>query len=990
MNIKNKFKLLIASTIGIASASIPFISINSIDYNYTNKINETIDSNKNTLNDTVTTNDGTFATETGLENISTSIGPIVLNNDKKTVESRDWYGAINWSVDVSQIDTENNATVSDWEYLQKDENLYLITSNSYLIKINATTGEILAKASKSESEVSSNSDRIGGIDYNDTLYVWSSKTSNPIITIVDRNTFKKTGNQITTTSFAGEKLLKILPIEVGYNLAVTAPYSTSQNEETISSLTFTLVNDEMKPIINNKDKPITNELTNFGTTGKFTVSNINLKYESIFIEFIERSQTQSKILFVDKTAYEIKTYKNAIEKSTVTEILKSDQNKTFTNDKSLNSAFIDANGLIYFKRRNETSIWKLSTTNTLDGTFNLKNTSNSDLNKITTKDDNDLMIFGVPTEQDKKTNSANNLFLIDPKSKFATGSQSNVLKTNNFYNSQVEIKYVGNQTKLPSLYSIRDFQLSEFADSINLTNNDAKFEIDDRQGKIKLTITAYRQAWYSSLANIKTKVKVRYENTVKKLDESVIWASEPIFKGLFGNYTPNQINESTLESKGSDIIVSSSITTANGYSNIQRKFLITSTDNTNGKINLQGTFTYTDKYNTTIVYTLPDKQYTIKPTSTNSYEFKMYGQSKTNSPNGDEQAIDISTITSSQNLNTLKNFVPSLVTSDQEFLAKAFIEIQNSYPIDDGIRSVYITERNDEDGTLTVNVDYNGLANTIQSSFKQKYTGFKTNTQARVDFAGTKTPYDNLETEGIKEAYSKNHSDYSFIDITQNGLYPNYGKEIANPLGQFSNTYSSGIQALATMGYTPKVEVTTGESGVEYGYVEITLDYSAPSDENRKKLPNSLLNSFGLKDGKIKSVYFGFLPIRDIYWITLKNYSSKDVQNIVTTYKVDDVIDNQMLINSLELNGYTPNEIQIRDKTWDGEKLNFVVFAQSNEYKSVNGQYSFTIDWAPQFAAIRERNIILAASLTLVGIGIVSFGIGAYILRKNKMRRMLK
>ena len=64
--------------------------------------------------------------------------------------------------------------------------------------------------------------------------------------------------------------------------------------------------------------------------------------------------------------------------------------------------------------------------------------------------------------------------------------------------------------------------------------------------------------------------------------------------------------------------------------------------------------------------------------------------------------------------------------------------------------------------------------------------------------------------------------------------------------------------------------------------------------------------------------------------------------------------------------------------------------AQSQTYNSVNGQYQFTIDWAPQFAAIRERNIILAASLTFVGIGVVSFGIGAYILRKNKMRRMLK
>ena len=988
MNIKSKIKLLVASTVGLASASLPFISINTVGSKYSSEIQKSINYNNNSINNLQTTNDGTFAVETGLENISTSVGPIVLNNDKKTVESRDWYGVINWSVDVSKIDPTMNATVSDWEYLQKDENLYLITSNSYLIKINATTGEILAKASKDESGISANSDKIGGIDYNDTLYVWSSKTANPTITIVDRNTFKKTGSQITSTSFSSERLVKILPIEVGYNLAVTIPQNSS---DMVSTLTFTLVNDEMKTIINNNSPGSPSNLNDFGKTGKFIISNLNLKYESIFIEFIDRTQTQSKILFVDKKAYEIKTYKNAIEKSTVSEITPtSNGNGSFMPDKQINSAFIDANGLIYFKRKNETSIWKLTTSNALDNSFSLTNTSNKDLNDITSKSTNDLMIFGVPTEQDKKRNSANNLFLIDPKSKFATGSQSNVLKTENFYSSQVELKYVGPQSKLPSLYSLIDFQLSSFADVININNNDAKFEIDDRQGKIKLTITSYRQAWYSPLSSVKTKVQVRYENTATKLENAVNWASDSLFKAHFGIYTPNQITEGALEARGSDIIVSSSITTANGYSNIQRKFLITNIDNSKGEINLQGTFTYTDKYNTTIVYSLPDKKYMIKLASSSSYEFKMYGQSKPNNTSGDTQPIDISNITNSQNLNTLKNFVPSLVTSDQEFLAKAFIETQDSYPIDNGIRSIYISERNDQDGSLTVNVDYNGLANNIPSSFKQKYIGFKTDTQARVDFTGTKTSYDSLEIEGIKQEYANNYQEFSFIDISQNGLYPNYAKEIANPNGQYSNTYSAGIQSLATMGYTPKVEITTGNSGVEYGYVEILLDYSAPTDENRKKLPNSLLNSFGLKEGKIKAIYFGFLPIKNLYWVTLKSYNSKDVQNIVTSYKVDEVVDNQILINSLELNGYTSNEIVIRDKTWDGEKLNFVIFAQSQTYNSVNGQYQFTIDWAPQFAAIRERNIILAASLTLVGIGLVSFGIGAYILRKNKMRRMLK
>ena len=67
-----------------------------------------------------------------------------------------------------------------------------------------------------------------------------------------------------------------------------------------------------------------------------------------------------------------------------------------------------------------------------------------------------------------------------------------------------------------------------------------------------------------------------------------------------------------------------------------------------------------------------------------------------------------------------------------------------------------------------------------------------------------------------------------------------------------------------------------------------------------------------------------------------------------------------------------------------------MVSGKSAKYASVTSTYNFAIDWAPKFASIRERNLILAASLTLVGIGVVAFGIGAYILRKNKIRRLLK
>ena len=121
MNIKNKFKLFLTSSIGVVSIAAPVIATgySNINKNISSK-NVNYDLQKSELKASQTTNDGTFAKDTGLENISTSIGPIVVNKDNKTVESRDWYGSLNWTLDISALDA-NSTSVSSWEYLQEQE-----------------------------------------------------------------------------------------------------------------------------------------------------------------------------------------------------------------------------------------------------------------------------------------------------------------------------------------------------------------------------------------------------------------------------------------------------------------------------------------------------------------------------------------------------------------------------------------------------------------------------------------------------------------------------------------------------------------------------------------------------------------------------------------------------------------------------------------------------------------------------------------------------
>ena len=52
------------------------------------------------------------------------------------------------------------------------------------------------------------------------------------------------------------------------------------------------------------------------------------------------------------------------------------------------------------------------------------------------------MIYGVPTEKNHVQNLANAVYIVDPNSKFATGANNNILKTNNFTSDQVTLSLV--------------------------------------------------------------------------------------------------------------------------------------------------------------------------------------------------------------------------------------------------------------------------------------------------------------------------------------------------------------------------------------------------------------------------------------------------------------------------------------------------------------------------------------------------------------------
>ena len=1000
---KNKAKLMFFSAIGMSAMAIPSLAVFSRNQQHTNVVNN--DSAKSSIyrdSLNVKQDNMNFLDKKGLDNISTSIGPIVMKN-QTTIESRDWYGYANWSFDITTIDktTTNNGTttVVDWEYLQKSDSLFLITSNSYLIKINATTGEILASADKNDLGVI-NADRISGISYNDTLYVWSSKSTSTTIYSVDRNTLKKT-NTITpsnNTLLTSNKLEAIYPLDVGYNVALTI--ASNETDNSIKTIKATLVDDNIKQLMPSKVTKVGDANTNKQSIdiSVADMSTSGLSWNDIYKNSFYRSATKTTFLFVGNKAYEISLNKNAIEKSNITEVKTTPETSVKKQtSQSFNSSFIDANNLIVFKRDGDKTISSLSINNKVSILDLNQSTTNQSLSNIIKGDNsnsNKLKVYGVPTEANKNINSANLIYMVDANSKFATGFESNIVKATNFFDEQLQLKTndsVVVSRLLPSQMNISNFKIEgSGADAIKPESVDAKFTVDDLNGKISLKVLSTRNAWYSRTNNIKTKTYLYYNSeSLLKTSTAIQWASEQLFKGLYGKNTPGQITEEILEKNKDTILPSNNITSNNGYTNIKKNFLIVNRDDTKGEITIEATVSYTDKYNTTINYSLNKQTYNIKAASTSDYKFEFYGQTNGedgSSGNADKlPPIDINSISGNSALDNLKKYIPSFIEPDPNKLADAFIKTQDSYPIAKELRNVYIKNKDDANGILTLAVDYVGLRNDVKSHFERRFSGFETTTTARISFKGNNVSRDQVSDE-IKGIF--NDPSTTFINIKD--VYPEYTEKISDEVTEIARTYSDGIAKLAAMGYSPDVRVIKNDNGVQYGYLQVELDYSKPSTDQRKKLPKSFYDQFGLKDGKIYQVYIGFLPVSTRFGISLKSYNSPQVQNIVNNYTVQSVVNYSDLLNTLDYKGYLKGEVNILNINWNGEKLDFMVSGRSAKYPSVASTYNFTIDWAPKFASIRERNLILAVVLTLAGIGVVAFGIGVYILRKNKIRRLLK
>ncbi|MCF0217969.1 MAG: hypothetical protein HUJ42_02890, partial [Malacoplasma sp.] len=333
-------------------------------------------------------------------NFANPNGTILLFDNARTVGATDWYGNLSWYITLnsasgksdgyyseswfststsSAIDFSNAGTkVVDMAYNYKTDVLYVLTDTNYLIILNSKDGSII-----SANKLTNTVDKIQVIDFDNSVYLWNSKTAAPTVYQVDPKTgmpvAANKGQISTSTSLSGKYLIGLIPLDVNYSIAVTSTSAINATTDNASvSLTLTIVNDSLVAYPTDKS----------GTSATpQTVSISSVKGNDIYMNGFARNG--SYVIMVNKSIYQLILNKSSIEKSTFTDLLNQTQTSQsqpaqsgtpattadkFTIPGNINSAFIDSNNQIYFKTDESPNITSISVANVFTNSIVIQST----------------------------------------------------------------------------------------------------------------------------------------------------------------------------------------------------------------------------------------------------------------------------------------------------------------------------------------------------------------------------------------------------------------------------------------------------------------------------------------------------------------------------------------------------------------------------------------------------------------------------------------
>ena len=953
--------------------------------------------------------------QNSINTLANNNGPILLFDDAKTFGATDWYGNPAWYIHLGTSDgyyssywytTSSTSTIDfskagtkvvDWDYNYETDNLYVLTDTSYLIIVTSKTG-VIVSATKIDDTVN----KVEIIKFNNTVYLWNSDAPNPSIHTVDSKTGELSKTTTTNSSWNTKYLIGIIPLDVNYSVGVFSDSKVdSSNSNGSVSLQMKFIDDSLVDLNSN----VTNN----------TVSLSSTKGSDIYIASFAR--TSDFIIFIGNKVYSVSLNKSVMTDSKFTDLLNSSSNpnlNSFSISSNVNSAFIDKNNQIYFKTDNSADFNYISISNQ----FTKVTISTSGQNTVFTSDNvNDAQVFPVPiNNSDKVVSYEYTGYVLSPKDFTGTGFKNSSLLTQRYTSTSRNPAFRidgTNTSSIPSVIQSSNLTANQTALSgFALDTNNATIIADDITGNAFIRVPyIIRQAWYgdNQIASGYLISKWKYAGVASV----TTWATQTNFASIFGSYETNQIDENMLKKQATSIIKVPQSILAQANNNLDINFIIVSRTPNTGKITLNATISYTNSYGSVISYAMTKQQeYTIaKQAAAYSFMFagaesnfdKINVTSKTTSELYESAQKEIKTSSSSTffsadvislgaNYTDYANTLPSLW--QVEGISK-FITKNDKYPSNAVIE---VLAADDDIGSIIILVSYNNLSNSTPSKFAIKYTGIVNYSTAQVQFAG------NNNTDSL---YSQKFSDNNIKILTSVQGFADYNTKLASDVsaGALNSLYTT--QLIQYMGFTPKVSIVNRQNNDSEGYSSLDMEYGSiclkldftdiessvllDSKEEKVVFPKILYNKMGLTNGVIYQRYIGMLPIGETYGITINQ--ERERQLIFANNVNAEFIPSQIR-NILDVKGYdvaAGDTINIDGYSWNGEILVFYVSARSKTYESVRIDHKeFQVNWAPKFASVRQTSLIVAVITSLVGITLVALGISLYIVRRNKIRKLLK
>ncbi|BAC44566.1 hypothetical protein D8X55_02840 [Malacoplasma penetrans] len=1040
----NKKKILLTSLFAVSAlSSVGFVQLSKNTSNIT-KTDSELDASAITKATTSgLTNLSTDTTVNGqinvptnyyqqnsFKNLSNDNGPILLFDDAKTFGANDWYGNPSWYITLGASDgyysaawfsTSTSSTIDfaqagtkvvDWAYNHKTDNLYVLTDTQYLIIVASKTGTIV-----STNKVGNDVNKIQIIDFNSSVYLWNNKIAKPTIYVIEPQTGMVKSN-VTSTSFLNSKYLYgIIPLDTNYSIAVTSTTAPSETDVTVS-LSLDFVDDNL----NNITGPTTQ-----------TISLNNTKAADIYLNGFKRDSDY--VIFIQNKIYSVSLNKSAMQNSKFTDLLDANSNSSLGNFTALtekvNSAFIDSNNQIYFKTSNSTDITSLSVNNS----FNNMQISTTTLGSVFASKETSAksaQVFAVPVESQNEIISRGYTGYILGSTDFTgTGFTNGSILTNTYTSRSLSPLFTitgsSSTSSIPSSVNSTNITTNNGSlSNVTLETSNAILIADDLSGtlfvKVPYTITG---AWYGNgSATVRSRGYLIGKFQYLNIKQATTWATN--LPQAIRNYEPSQITTTMLKENATSIITIPQSILVLTDSQLDINFVIESSNGANGTITLFATISYKNAYGSIVNYSMTtNKQYNVKKESAN-YAFLFAGQTdstadknkvqrteaigelitKAQSLVSDESQteflnVDVGSLSSVNTIfNTYTNVLPSLWSA--EVVKSYFIAKNDKYPSDPTITLI----PSDSTGSIIIIVQYNNLSNSTPSKFAIRYNGITNYSTSAIRFSGSEMT--------IKSNRNPNEDvfpDQKILNITTVSGFSDYDENLVSSLDPNSLSALYNSQLITTMGFEPTVSFVSSSDannqtdGIttydeEYGSFLLKIDFSQSvsryfRDSTGNLIPFSqtpFANQMGLTNGVIYQRFGGLLPIGSTYNISIDR-SSTSYRSLITNNNVNASLSETDILSILTINGYDTSKgdtIRIENYRWNGEVFEFSVFAHSATYDSISTRQTFGVSWSPKFASIRNMSLSVAVITSVVGITLVSLAIALYIVRRNKIRRLLK